>query len=169
MSIKVSVIMAVHNGGEKLKKSLDCLKNQSLKDIEIIMVDARSDDSTAEIMKSYTQDKRFVFYSFDGVSVSESRNYALTLAKGKYVSFCDSNVIFTKNLLREMYETAREKDADLCVSPMASSDIYGKHEFTSSSILSKERVTDKFDINLIWNPAVTNKIFKREKIEGQDK
>lgn len=166
MSIKVSVIMAVHNGGEKLKKSLDCLKNQSLKDIEIIMVDARSDDSTAEIMKSYTQDKRFVFYSFDGVSVSESRNYALTLAKGKYVSFCDSNVIFTKNLLREMYETAREKDADLCVSPMASSDIYGKHEFTSSSILSKERVTDKFDINLIWNPAVTNKIFKREKIEA---
>ena len=90
--------MAVHNGGEKLKKSLDCLKNQSLKDIEIIMVDARSDDSTAEIMKSYTQDKRFVFYSFDGVSVSESRNYALTLAKGKYVSFCDSNVILTEDL-----------------------------------------------------------------------
>lgn len=164
MNIKVSVIVAVHNGGEKIKKSLECLKSQSLKETEIIMVDALSDDSTAEIMKSYIQDSRFSFYSFDGESVSESRNFALSKARGKYVAFCDSNVIFTKNFLREMYETAREKDADLCVSPMASSDIYGKHEFTSANILSKEKVTDKFDINLIWNPAVTNKLFKREKL-----
>ncbi len=165
MSIKVSVIAAVHNGGEKIKKSLDCLKNQSLKDIEVIMVDALSSDGTADIMKSYTQDSRFHFYSFDGDSISESRNFALSKAVGKYVSFCDSNVVFTKNLLKEMYETAREKDADLCVSPMASTDIYGKHEFSSSNTLSKEKLTDKFDTNLIWNPAVTNKIFKREKLK----
>ncbi len=166
MGIKVSVIMAVHNGGDKMKKSLDSLKNQSLKDIEIIMVDALSSDGTAENMKACTQDKRFVFYPFDSESVSDARNYALSLAKGKYISFCDSKVVFSDNFLKEMYETAREKDADLCVSPMSSSDIYGKHEFTSSNILSKEKVTDKFDINLIWNPAVTNKIFKREKIEA---
>ncbi len=165
MDINVSVIMAVHNGGEKIKRSLDSLKNQSLKDIEIIMVDALSSDETAEKMKDCTQDKRFVFYPFDGESVSEARNYALSIAKGKYISFCDSKVVFSDNFLKEMYETAREKDADLCVSPMSSSDIYGKHEFTSSNILSKEKVTDKFDINLIWNPAVTNKLFKREKIE----
>ncbi|MBR5437980.1 MAG: CDP-glycerol glycerophosphotransferase family protein [Clostridia bacterium] len=164
MSIKVSVIMTVHNGSGKIKKSLDSLKNQSLKDIEIIMVDALSDDGTAEIMKSYTHDSRFRFFSFDGVSVSDGRNLALKKAEGRYVAFCDSNVIFTKNLLKEMYETAREKDADLCVSPMASSDIYGKHEFSSAVTLSREKVTDKFDINLIWNPAVTNKLFRREKI-----
>ncbi len=166
MSIKVSVIVAVHNGGENLKKSLDCIRNQSLRDIEVIMVDAASDDGTAEIMKSYTQDSRFLFYIFDGESISESRNLALSKAKGIYVAFCDSNVIFTKNLLKEMYETAREKDADLCVSPMASSDIYGKHVFSSATTLSREKITDKFDINLIWNPAVTNKLFKREKLEA---
>ncbi len=166
MSVKISVIAAVHNGGENLKKTLDCLRGQSLKDIEVIMVDALSSDSTAQIMKAYTQDSRFRFYSFEGESISESRNFALSKATGKYVAFCDSNVIFTKNLLREMYETAREKDADLCVSPMSSSDIYGIHEFSSSNILSKEKVTDKFDTNLIWNPAVTNKLFKREKIES---
>ncbi len=164
LSVKVSVIVAVHNGGDKIKKSLDCLKGQSLKDIEVIMVDALSDDGTAEIMKSYISDSRFLFYSFDGESISESRNFALSKAKGTYVAFCDSNVIFTKNLLKEMYETARERDADLCVSPMASTDIYGKHEFTSANTLSRERITDRFDINLIWNPAVTNKLFRRERI-----
>ncbi|MBQ3136503.1 MAG: CDP-glycerol glycerophosphotransferase family protein [Clostridia bacterium] len=166
MSIKVSVIVAVHNGGENLKKSLDCLKGQSLKNIEVIMVDALSDDNTARIMKAYTQDSRFTFYSFAGESISESRNFALSKAKGKYIAFCESNVIFTRNLLREMYESACEKDADLCVSPMSSSDIYGIHEFSSASTLSKEKVTDKFDINLIWNPAVTNKLFRRERIES---
>lgn len=166
MSVKVSVIVAVHNGGENLKKTLDCLRGQSLKDIEVIMVDALSTDTTADIMKAYTQDSRFRFYSFDSESISESRNFALAQAKGRYVAFGDSNVIFTKTLLREMYETAREKDADLCVSPMSSSDIYGTHEFSSSNILSKEKVTDKFDTNLIWNPAVTNKLFKRAKIES---
>ncbi len=166
MSIKVSVIVAVHNGGENLKKSLDCLKGQSLKNIEVIMVDALSSDNTSQIMKAFTQDSRFLFYPFDSESISETRNFALSKAKGKYVAFCDSNVIFTRNLLREMYENACEKDADLCVSPMSSSDIYGTHEFTSASTLSKEKVTDKFDINLIWNPAVTNKLFKREKLES---
>lgn len=168
MSIKVSVIVAVHNGGEKLRKSLDSIKNQSLKDIEVIMVDALSGDNTADIMKSYISDSRFRFFSFNGESVSESRNFALKEANGKYIAFCGSNVIFTKNLLKNMYETAKEKNADLCVSPMASSDIYGKHEFTSASTLSKEKVTDKFDTNLIWNPAVTNKLFKREKLENTE-
>ncbi len=166
MSKKVSVVFAVHNGGEKIKKSLDCLKNQSLKDIEVIMVDAMSSDNSAQIMMSYTKDSRFLFYSFDSKSISESRNFALSKAEGKYISFCDSNVVFSKNLLREMYEAAAEKDADLCVSPMESFDIYGKHEFSSANTLSKEKVTDKFDLNLIWNPAVTNKLFKREKIES---
>ncbi len=164
MSIKVSVIVAVNNGGDKLRKSLDSIKNQSLRDIEVIMVDALSSDNTAEIMKEYASDNRFSFFSFAQESVSESRNFAVSKAKGEYVAFGASNVIFTKNLLKEMYEIAADKNADLCVSPMASSDIYGKHEFSSASTLSKEKLTDKFDTNLIWNPAVTNKLFRREKI-----
>ncbi len=165
MSIKVSVIVAVNNGGENIKKSLDSLKNQSLRDIEIIMIDAFSDDSTQQTMKAYTHDSRFRFYSFENESISESRNFAIKKAKGTYIAFCDLNVMFSKNFLKEMYETAWERDADLCVSPMSSSDIYGKHDFSSATTLSKEKIIDKFDINLIWNPAVTNKIFKREKLE----
>ena len=64
-----------------------------------------------------------------------------------------------------MYECAEKENADLCLAPMASSDVYGKHEFTSSDILSHRRKTDKFDTDLIWNPAVTNKLFLRSKIK----
>ena len=164
MAVKVSIIVAVNNGGDKLSNCLDSIKNQSLRDIEVIMVDALSSDNTAEIMRSYLSDGRFKFFSFSQESVSEGRNFALTKAQGKYIAYGASNVVFTKNLFKEMFETAEDKNADLCVSPMASSDIYGKHEFSSASTLSEEKLTDKFDINLIWNPAVTNKLFRREKV-----
>ncbi len=164
MAVKVSIIVAVNNGGDKLRNCLDSIKNQSLRDIEVIMVDALSSDNTAEIMKSYLSDGRFKFFSFSQESVSEGRNFALTKAQGKYIAYGASNVVFTKNLFKEMYVTAEDKKADLCVSPMASSDIYGKHVFSSASTLSEEKLTDKFDTNLIWNPAVTNKLFLREKI-----
>ena len=50
MSVKISVILAVHNGGHHLKNTLDSIKKQSLSDYEVLMLDAASDDETAEII-----------------------------------------------------------------------------------------------------------------------
>lgn len=164
MNIKVSVIVAVHNGGQVLKDTLDAIENQSLKEIEVIMLDAASTDSTAEIMKSYLSDKRFSYVYRSSESISEARNEGIEKAVGKYVAFGDVNVIFTNNFLEETYLCAEKEKAQLCVAPMASSDVYGKHEFTSSGILSRRKRTSKFDTDLIWNPAVTNKLFLRKSI-----
>ena len=67
-----------------------------------------------------------------------------------------------------MFQSAEKQSADLCVAPMASSDIYGKHEFTSSGILLRRKIIDKFDTDLIWNGAVTNKLFLKKKVIGHD-
>ncbi len=165
MKAKVSVIVAVHNGAVGLKETLDSIKNQTLKDIEVLLCDAASDDDTGDIMEGYCSDKRFRHIRLEGDSISAARNHCIDLAEGKYIAFGDVNVIFTKNLLEGMYTCAEKDRADLCVAPMASSDIYGKHEFTSSDILSRRRRTDKFDTDLIWNPAVTNKLFLRRRIK----
>ncbi|MBQ4267098.1 MAG: glycosyltransferase, partial [Clostridia bacterium] len=97
-------------------------------------------------------------------SISFARNKGIEEARGKYIAFGDANVIFTKNVIEGMYECAEKEGADLCLAPMASSDVYGKHEFTSSDILSHRKKTDKFDTDLIWNPAVTNKLFLKSRI-----
>lgn len=164
MDIKVSVIIAVHNGGHHLKNTLESIKNQTLKETEVIMIDAASTDETAEIMKEFCSDKRFSYTFKDTKSISETRNLGLELSKGKYVAFADANVIFTENLMEEMLDCAEKEKADLCVAPMGSSDVYGKHMFTSTGLLSRRRRTSKFDTDLIWNPAVTNKLFLRSKI-----
>ncbi len=162
MNTKISVIVAIHNGGQVLRDTLDAIKNQTLKETDIIMLDAASTDETESIMKSYLSDKRFRYIHRDSESISEARNEGLEKAEGKYIAFGDVNVIFTSNFLEEMYICAEKEKAQLCVAPMGSSDVYGKHEFSSSGILSRRKRTSKFDTDLIWNPAVTNKLFLRE-------
>ncbi len=164
MSKKVSVIVAANNAEKSLRNSLDSIRNQSLKEIEVILIDAGSTDSTSSIMKEYCSDSRFSYIRLESDSISEARNEGIRKAEGKYVAFGDSNVIFSRQVIAGMFECAERENADLCVAPMASSDIYGKHEFTSSDILSRRKKTDKFDTDLIWNPAVTNKLFLRSKI-----
>lgn len=162
---KISVIFAVHDDEIDLKNALDSIKNQSFKDFEVIMIDADSKDSSPEIMKSYLTDKRFSYHKIDEYSFSLARNMGIEMAKGKYISFGDADVVFSKNLFKEMYECCEKDDAQLCVSPMISSDIYGKHNFASTRKLVKRRLINKFDTDLIWNPAVTNKLFLKSKID----
>lgn len=164
MSIKVTVIVAVHNGGSLIANCLDLIKNQTFGKIEVLMVDAASNDETSEIMKSYLSDGRFKYIYSESESISQARNIAIEKAQGKYIAFGDANVLFSENLIENMYQCAESDNAELCVAPMASTDVYGKHEFTSSGLLKKSRKTTKFDINLIWNPAVTNKLFLKSKI-----
>ena len=164
MSTKVTVVAAVHNAGSKLSACLDAIKGQTLNEIEVIMVDAASVDETAEIMKGYLSDSRFSYVHTDNDSISQARNIAIEKASGKYISFGDTNVIFSDNMLESLYESAEKEKAQLCVAPMASSDVYGKHEFTSSRLLKRSRKTTKFDTNLIWNPSVANKLFLKSKI-----
>ena len=164
MSIKISVIVAIHRIGINLNNVLNALKNQTLKDIEVILIDADTSDGTAEIMKSYLNDKKFRYIRIDNDSISMARNIGIEEAKGKYIAFADKNVLFTANLLENMYQTAEKQSADLCLAPMASSDIYGKHEFASSRILLRRKIIHKFDTEIIWNGAVTNKLFLKSKI-----
>ena len=164
MSVKVSVIMAIHKSGINLDSALNALKNQSLKDIEILLIDAGTNDDTASIMSKYLSDSRFRYIRLENDSISMARNKGIEEASGKYIAFADKNVIFSANLIESLYITAEKQNADLCVAPMASSDIYGKHEFTSSDKLLRRKIIDKFDTDLIWNPAVTNKLFLKKRI-----
>lgn len=164
MSVKVSVIVAIHRIGINLKNALTSLKNQTFKDMEILLIDADTSDGTAEIMQNFLSDKRFRYIRADSDSISHARNLGIEESKGKYIAFADKNVIFSDNLIESMYLYAEKQKADLCVAPMGSSDIYGKHEFKSSDLLLRRKVIDKFDTDIIWNVAVTNKLFLKSKI-----
>ena len=99
MNVKVSVIVAIHRIGVNLNNVLHSLKNQTLKDIEVLLIDADTSDGTTEIMKNYLSDKRFRYYRTDNDSISMARNKGIEEATGKYIAFADKNVIFSTDLL----------------------------------------------------------------------
>ena len=92
----VSVIVPVYNAEKYISKTIESALKQSYKNIEVILVDDRSSDSSAEIIKMYQDaDSRVVYYLQEkNMGAGYARNKALELAKGQYVAFLDSDDIW---------------------------------------------------------------------------
>ena len=94
MSVKVSVVVPVYNVEKYLAKCLDSLVNQSLKDMEIIVVNDGSPDDSQSIIDRYVRDYPMVkSYIKENGGLSSARNYGLMHTHGEYVGFVDSDEI----------------------------------------------------------------------------
>lgn len=113
---KVSVIMPVYNGEDYLKESIDCILEQSLKDLELICVDDGSVDSSLEILNEFaTKDDRIQVYHQENNGGGAARNLALTKATGKYLYCMDADDRLELNALKELYDIAEEKNLDFII------------------------------------------------------
>jgi len=114
--IKVSVIIPIYNVEKYLNQLLDSLVEQSLKEIEVILVDDGSPDSSGRICDSYAdKDLRFHVIHKVNEGVSKARNDGLKAAKGDYVIFCDSDDWLPLNALEVLYVEAKRTDADIVI------------------------------------------------------
>ena len=111
---RVSVIMPVYNAAEFLERGLDTLKNQTLKNIEVICVDDGSTDRSLEILHRYAEeDSRFKVLQQKNQFAGAARNLGLSHAKGEYVIFLDSDDFFATSLCEEAYVAGRAHRADV--------------------------------------------------------
>ena len=113
---KVSVIIPVYNVEKYLSKCLDTILNQTLKEIEVICVDDGSTDHSLEILEGYARrDKRITVLSQENLHAGIARNAGLTVAKGEYLFFGDSDDFFERNMLKDCYLKAKELTIDIVV------------------------------------------------------
>ena len=116
--IKVSVVVPVYNTEKYLRRCLDSLVNQTLKDIEIIVIDDASPDNANEILKEYEKkykDKVKVFHNKTNKGIGYNRNFGIKKATGKYVLFVDSDDFVDEQTCEKMYEKASKDDLDLVI------------------------------------------------------
>lgn len=113
--VKVSIIIPVYNVEKNLRKCLDSVINQTLKEIEIILVDDGSTDGSAEICKSYLRDHRVVFISQKNQGAYGARQNGLDHANGEYIGFVDADDWIEPEMYQRMYEAALEENADIVV------------------------------------------------------
>lgn len=111
---KVSIIVPVYNTEKYLHKCLDSLVNQTLDDIEIVIVNDGSKDSSPEIIKEY-MDKypgKFNYASQENSGQAVARNRAIGMCTGDYIGFLDSDDFVRLEMFERMYNTAIAEEAD---------------------------------------------------------
>ena len=167
---KVSVIVPVYNVEPYLKECLNSIIKQTLKEIEIICVDDGSTDNSLEIMKEYAKkDKRFTIITQKNLYAGVARNAGLSVAKGEYLSFLDSDDFFELTMLEKMYKKAIKEKADICVCNFDTF-IDGKHVFNIYNDINEKYINGKNtfepdNIKYLYsftNPAAWNKLYQHD-------
>lgn len=114
---KVSITVPVYNVERYLSQCLDSIVNQTLKDLEIILVDDGSTDGSALICDSYAQkDERIkVIHKVNG-GLASARQAGLESISGEYYTVCDSDDWIELDFCETLYNKAKECDADIVLS-----------------------------------------------------
>ncbi len=111
---KVSVIVPVFNVEKYLRQCIESLIEQTLTDIEILLIDDGSPDSSGEICDEYAKsDSRIKVFHKKNEGASLSRKYGVQHARGEYICFIDSDDYAENDFLENMYKAISENNADL--------------------------------------------------------
>lgn len=118
---KVSVILPSLNVGKYIGQCLESVVNQTLKDIEIICVDAGSTDGTLETINEYVErDSRVKLIISDKKSYGYQMNLGISAATGTYIGIVETDDFVSENMYEDLYKAAVENQAEI-----VKADFYG--------------------------------------------
>lgn len=163
---KVSIIVPVYNVEKYIEKCLTSLVNQTLEDIEIIVVNDGSKDNSKKIIEEFIQryQKKIVYLEKENGGLSDARNYGIPYAKGEYIAFLDSDDYVEKDTYKRMYELAKKEKSD-----MVECDFYweypNKTKIDTGEIYhNKKEMLEKVRV-VAWNKLIKREILEKSKIE----
>lgn len=166
---KISVVMPVYNVEKYIKQSIQSVLNQTYKQLEIILVDDGSKDTSGNICDEYAKkDNRIKVIHKENGGLSSARNVGIDNATGKYIMFIDSDDFFENNSCELLYNEIVSKDADYVIGNYIYTTYEGKrwdnpmfNVYDSCKVSIKDYRKSFF----VMNSTVWNKIFKRDFIE----
>lgn len=110
----ISVIVPIYNAEFFLESCIQSILSQTLKDIEIILLNDGSSDASLSICENYAElDSRIRVFNNKNMGQGLERNIGIQNAKGEYIAFIDSDDQFEPEMLEIMYAKAIENDADI--------------------------------------------------------
>ena len=102
--IKVSVVIPVYNTEKYVREAIESIIHQSLKELEIIIINDGSTDGSPEILKEISNtDHRIQVYTQTNQGQSTARNFGISHARGKYIYFMDSDDLLEEDALEACY------------------------------------------------------------------
>lgn len=157
----VSIIIPIYNKDEQhVKKCLDSIIHQSLKNIEIIAVNDGSTNGIEVLLNSYkTKEKRMIVHHQNNRGVSSARNIGISIASSPYIMFVDADDWIEENCCEDVYHIATNDNLDMVLWT------YIK-EYPGYSSIYKQNIKDRINIfDLTFMGSVCKILFKAELIK----
>ena len=150
---KISVIIPVYNTEEYLKECLDSVINQTLKDIEIILIDDGSTDNSGKFCDEYAEkDTRIKVIHQENQGLGRVRNKGLKIAKGEYIGFVDSDDWIAQDFYEKLYNAAIDNDSEIAIAKIKT--YYYKKGFF-------DLYSNKNDLTIVFKSIVCDSIFRK--------
>lgn len=156
MRVDITIIMPVYNSAEFLSASIESVLNQQFPNFELILINDGSTDDSERICKKYAEkDKRIKLICTDNQGVSAARNIGLSMAKGRYIGFVDSDDYIHEAMFKLLFEK--------CVATNSDVGIIGLKEVDKKGTILSEYVPDNICLQEIMKRAYPcNKLIKSE-------
>ena len=167
---KVSVIIPVYNAEKTVYRSLESLRKQTYKNIEVIVLDDGSTDGSLDICRHFaSEDDRFKIISLVHTgNVAAVRNRGLEMYTGEYLMFADADDLVSTNYIERLYEVLNYTDCNIAVCVAHDSTDYSIDEYEWIVKSSPELIPiEKYDFTKGWSHRVVwGAIFKRSAVYG---
>lgn len=138
--VKVSVVIPIYNAEEFLAQCLDSVVGQTLRDIEIIMIDDGSTDGSAGICQRYLSDARVTYYHKQNEGLAAARQDGMERAHGEYIGFVDSDDWIEPDMYERMYFEASNNDADVVMCGIYADDSVKNPEYLAPGVYDRARI-----------------------------
>lgn len=163
---KVSVIVPFYNVENYIDKCIQSIINQSLKDIEIILVNDGSEDDSEKIAKGYLEKypDKIIYLEKENGGLGDARNYGMPYANGKYIAFVDSDDYIEPNMYEEMLKTAEQENSD-----MVECDFYWEYPDKLKKDVGviyngKKEMLEKVRV-VAWNKLIRREILEKTEVK----
>lgn len=171
MEPKVSIIIPIYNAQANLRRCIDSVLKQDFEDFELLLMDDGSKDESGKICDEYgAQDRRVRVIHKENSGVSDTRNQAISLAKGTYLQFLDSDDWITPDATGLLVRMAQEQDSEMVIADfyrVIGERVSPKGKIHETGVLTRE----EFALEMMENPAdfyygvLWNKLYRRDLIE----
>ena len=164
----ISVIINVYNGEKFIKKCLDCIINQTYKNLEILIINDGSTDKTLSICEEY-KDERIRIINQENIGLALARNVGIDNASGEYVYFIDVDDWIEKDVIEYFYILCKKYNTKIATCRPI--DVYDYNIIVNNKkekvkVISDVEMLKKILFDIDRGTAIWNKLMKRELFEN---
>lgn len=145
----ISVVMSTYNRGERLKRAIDSVLNQTYDDLELIVVDDASTDDTEALVKSYTDNRvKYLKRNSNWGNDTRPKNEGIKASQGEYIAFLDDDNTYRVEHLRILMQDMQAGDVDIVYGDrwIKGQEVIGTHNNYDMELLFFRNYIDTSDV-----------------------